>query len=234
MPWPPFLSPSRELGGQCTINGADAGGPRKVVPSLALRWSHATGATHATTSRWSHATGGRHRFVMSSVTSRGQNRVMCRASRIESSGFWSVSGTAHRGRGKGVFEDATPRRVRRDLLGTGRAVCRRGDLSLDLAGRVPSRRSVTPAGLLAPASGHSESGRAAPPGPAWWAGGVSGTRPESMHRAFTAPASRAGCSCCSGTRCPGHTRPSPRRAADSWRRRRPRGCDSCRRRSPGS
>ena len=31
-------------GGQCTLNGTDAGGPPKVVPSLALRWSHATGA----------------------------------------------------------------------------------------------------------------------------------------------------------------------------------------------
>ena len=31
--------------GQCTLNGTDAGGPSKVVPSLALRWSHATGAT---------------------------------------------------------------------------------------------------------------------------------------------------------------------------------------------
>ena len=32
--------------GQCTLNRTGAGGPQKVVPSLALRWSHATGATH--------------------------------------------------------------------------------------------------------------------------------------------------------------------------------------------
>ena len=40
---------------------------------------------------------------MSSVTSRAQNRVMDRASRIESSGSWTVSGTASRGREKGVW-----------------------------------------------------------------------------------------------------------------------------------
>lgn len=31
--------------GQCTLNSTGADGPREVVPSLALRWSHATGAT---------------------------------------------------------------------------------------------------------------------------------------------------------------------------------------------
>ena len=31
-----------------TLNGTDTGGPRKVVPSLALRWPHPTGATQAT------------------------------------------------------------------------------------------------------------------------------------------------------------------------------------------
>ena len=34
-------------GSHRTLNEADAGGPRQVVPSLALRWSHATGAHSA-------------------------------------------------------------------------------------------------------------------------------------------------------------------------------------------
>ena len=41
------LIPLDGNGSHRTLNEADAGGPRQVVPSLALRWSHATGA-HST------------------------------------------------------------------------------------------------------------------------------------------------------------------------------------------
>ena len=41
------LIPLGGNGGHRTLNEAEAGGPREVVPSLALRWSHATGAHRA-------------------------------------------------------------------------------------------------------------------------------------------------------------------------------------------
>src|SRR5262245_52281511 len=41
------LNPLDGNGSHRTLNEADAGGPRQVVPSLALRWSHASGVHRA-------------------------------------------------------------------------------------------------------------------------------------------------------------------------------------------
>ena len=40
-----LLIPLTGTAASAPLNGTGAGGPAKVVPSLALRWSHATGAT---------------------------------------------------------------------------------------------------------------------------------------------------------------------------------------------
>ena len=74
---------------------------------------------------------------MSSVTSRAQNRVMDRASRIESSGSWTVSGAASRGREKGVWgvERACHTGQQRSL----QSVCVTQEIGADLGSRVLSR-----------------------------------------------------------------------------------------------
>jgi hypothetical protein len=83
----------------------------------------------------SKARGGR--LVMSLVTSREQNRVMDRASRIESSGSWTVCGTARRGREKGVWgvERACHTGQHRSL----QSVCVTQKIGADLGSGVLSR-----------------------------------------------------------------------------------------------
>jgi hypothetical protein len=61
---PPPIGPVNTNGGKHSINSTGTGGPDKVVPSLASRWSHhwRTGGPiplAKLTSKWSHPPGGR-------------------------------------------------------------------------------------------------------------------------------------------------------------------------------